>query len=86
MLALRRYKNMKGYWPQSLHEIKPMVTEDVLIDPQNNGSFVYKRTDEDFILYSRGKNNIDEAGNKTDADDWPIWPRLISQVNEKKAM
>jgi hypothetical protein len=86
VLALRRYKNMKGHWPQSLHEIKPMVTEDVLIDPQNNGSFVYKRTDKDFILYSRGRNNIDEAGNKIDADDWPIWLPKIPQTNKKKSI
>ncbi len=87
VLALRRYKNKNGHWPQSLYEIKPMVTEDALIDPQNNGSFVYKHTDEDFILYSRGKNNIDEAGSKIDgADDWPIWPRQIPQANKKKSM
>ncbi|MHC4533639.1 MAG: hypothetical protein ACYS6K_06785, partial [Planctomycetota bacterium] len=86
VLALRRYKNMKGNWPQSLHEINSMVTEDVLIDPQNNGSFVYKRTDKDFILYSRGKNNIDEAGSRIDADDWRIWPPKIPQANKKKSM
>ncbi len=73
VLALRRYKNINGHWPQNLNEIKPMITEYLLIDPINNGSFVYKRTDKDFILYSRGKNNIDENGNRTNADDWPIW-------------
>ena len=87
MVALRRYKNIKGHWPQSLYEIKPMVVEDVLTDPQNNGLFVYKLTDDGFTLYSKGKNNIDEAGRKKDgADDWPIWPRQIPQDNKKKSM
>ena len=74
MIALRRYKNEHGHWHQTLERIKPWVAEDVLIDPHNNGPFVYKLTNDGFILYSKGKNNIDEGGRKKDgADDWPIW-------------
>ena len=47
----------------------------------NDGSFVYKRTDDNFILYSKGKNNIDEDGQvkiaKPDGsrtDDFIFWP------------
>lgn len=74
LIALRRYKNKTGSWPQTLDRIKSQVTEDVLIDPQNKGPFVYKLTDDGFILYSKGKNNLDEGGRKKDGvDDWPIW-------------
>jgi len=72
IVALRRYKNKSGSWPVSLDEVKSSAAEEVFIDPINGGSFVYKLDTEDFILYSKGENNIDE-NNRDDSDDWPIW-------------
>ena len=81
IIALRRYKNRYGNWPETLEDIKPLAPAKVFVDPFNNGPFVYKLTEEKFTLYSRGKNNIDEAGRYKRAadeehkpDDWPIWP------------
>jgi hypothetical protein len=78
MVALRRYKNENGHWPQTLDHIKPRVTEEILTDPHTNGPFVYKLTDDGFILYSKGENNIDEGGqSKFAPDDIAIWPLQI---------
>ncbi len=86
IIALRRYKNRKGRWPESLDDIKSLAPAEIFVDPFNNGSFVYKLTDDSFILYSRGKNNIDEKGwYKDGADDWPIWPHKSRKTKEKKA-
>lgn len=75
LIALRRYKNKAGRWPQSLDQIKSSLSKEILTDPHNNGSFVYKLTDEGFKLYSKGPDNIDQDGRyKQGADDWPIWP------------
>jgi len=75
LIALRRYKNKNSRWPQTLSEIQSFVPAEILIDPYNNGSFVYKLTDNNFELYSKGKNNIDEDGKyRRGLDDWPIWP------------
>jgi len=75
LIALKRYKNKTGNWPQSLDEIKSSLRVEVLTDPRNNGAFVYKLTEDSFELYSIGKNNIDENGKyKRGPDDWPIWP------------
>jgi hypothetical protein len=91
LIALRRYRNQNGQWPDSLEEIKPLIRQqEILIDPMNNGSFVYKLTEDGFTLYSKGLNNIDEDGKrdgcdgKTGADDWPIWPTIIKQKSESK--
>jgi len=75
-VALRRYRNATGCWPESLDEIKPSLSREILTDPFNKGPFVYKPSGETFILYSKGENNIDEDGrHKSDGpDDWPIWP------------
>jgi hypothetical protein len=87
-IALRRYKNKSGQWPGSLDEVKSSAAEEIFVDPLNGGSFVYKLTDGNFELYSRGKNNIDEnglynstcdpngRGCKVKEDDWPIWPPM----------
>ena len=82
LVALRQYKNKNGNWPEKLAEIKPfLIDEDILIDPQNKGSFVYKLKDNGFILYSIGLNKIDENGQKKDpADDRQIWPLQAPQT------
>jgi tetratricopeptide (TPR) repeat protein len=75
LIALHRFKKKTVHWPESLDYIKPLVKQNILIDPQNNGPFVYKLTDNGFTLHSIGINNIDEAGRyRNGADDRPIWP------------
>jgi hypothetical protein len=87
-IALRRYRNKNGHWPQTLEAIKPLVPAVNFIDPINGGSFVYKLTEENFTLYSKGKNNIDEDGklsSDSGADDWTIWPPASRKTkNEQK--
>jgi len=81
MIALGRYKNKNGHWPESLDKVKSFAPAEVFVDPICGGSFVYRRTDDEFTLYSKGKNGIDDGGErdkygqpKTGADDWRIWP------------
>ncbi len=76
IVALRRYKNKNGNWPQSLDDIKPLALEEIFVDPINGSSFIYKLTDENFTLYSKGENGIDDRGlydEETGADDQLIW-------------
>ena len=91
IIALRRYKNKNGNWPESLDEIKLFTLEEIFVDPISRSSFMYKFTDDNFKLYSKGKNNIDEDGKrdrrgdqKTGADDWLIWPQRSSKTQGKK--
>jgi hypothetical protein len=98
IIALRRYKNKTGQWPESFDDIKSIEPEEILIDPINGDSFVYKLTEENFTLYSKGKNNIDEGGlrritvdpnefkwPKTEEDDRLIWPRKTRKTKNEKA-
>lgn len=66
-IALRRYKNQNGNWPESLDEVRSLAAEEIFVDPTNGGPFIYKLTDKNFTLYSRGKY-------RDGFDDWPIWP------------
>ncbi len=88
MVALRRYKNEHGRWPETLDGIKDLVPEEIFIDPINGGSFVYKLAEENFTLYSKGKNNIDNGGirdKESGADDWLIWPTTTRKSKKEKA-
>jgi hypothetical protein len=81
LIALRRYKNKNGRWPVNLNDVKSMAPAEIFVDPINGGDFVYEITEENFRLYSKGKNGIDEDGEYS--SDWPepakpddiaIWP------------
>jgi len=89
LIALRRYKNENGYWPESLDDIRSQVQGELFIDPVNGNSYVYKIADDGFTLYSKGKNNIDEGGDKrtkksdgTETDDMLIWPSELPKSKE----
>ena len=84
MIGLRRYKNKNGHWPESLDDIKSLAPAEIFVDPVNDDSFVYKLTEENFTLYSKGKNNIDENGEYQDgADDRLIWPPWTTKAKEE---
>ncbi|MFA5252434.1 MAG: hypothetical protein WC454_07605 [Phycisphaerae bacterium] len=88
IIAMRRYKNTTSHWPEKLEDIKNSVPPEILVDPFNGDSFVYKRTEENFTLYSKGKNGIDEEGrlNNNGCDDLVIWPikHKVSKQQEQK--
>ena len=86
LIDLRRYKDLNGKWPENLEQIKNLESPETFTDPINNGSFVYKLTEDNFTLYSKGENGINENGQyntkwdpnnleiKTLEDDRLIWP------------
>jgi hypothetical protein len=85
LIALRRYKDKNGVWPESLDDIKSLSNEKNFIDPVNDQSFAYKLIGDSFTLYSKGENGIDDNGErffeyssdanqiKKTADDIKIW-------------
>ncbi len=94
MIELRRYKNKHGRWPETLDGIKAFGPTEVFVDPISGDSFVYKLADDTFKLYSKGKNKIDEDGQRNvtfdpntyesieHEDDRLFWPP--NKMPEKK--
>ncbi len=85
VLGLRQYRNANGQWPESLDQIAGLVPPEALRDPTNEGPFVYVRDGDDFRLYSKGVNGIDEDGrggywtlSTTKDDDIPLWPPPVA--------
>jgi hypothetical protein len=74
LAGLRRYRDANGRWPDSLDDLKPIVHDGVTIDPYTEKPFVYRVAGDEFCLYARGRNGIDDGGMSTgQADDRPIW-------------
>ncbi len=63
VLAIIRYKQDKGQYPQGLDELKQAgYIKEVPTDPFSDKPLVYKKTDDNFILYSVGLNFKDDGG------------------------
>jgi hypothetical protein len=91
IIVLKRYKDKTGHWPESLDVISAQLPDGTLVDPMNNGAFVYYPAMDSFVLYSRGQNDKDEydrllrryADDPNDIDyslsrpdDIGIWPYI----------
>ncbi|MBM4103324.1 MAG: hypothetical protein FJ263_04625 [Planctomycetes bacterium] len=87
LFALRNYKDAGGRWPGVLDEIKTALPAEAWIDPFTQLPFIYKVKDCNFLLYSVGRNKIDEKGkpkpscrdgsceiDHSGSDDILIWP------------
>ena len=76
LIALKRYHLANQVYPDSLEQIEGLPAL-ALIDTVNDRAFVYKKTGDDFLLYSTGRNKIDDGGTKMPAlnfDDVRAWP------------
>ncbi len=93
VLALLQYKNDKGEFPDEFDEIvKTGFLDKLPKDPYSNKPMVYMKNNKgNFILYSVGRNLIDDGGKmgtdsqgrkqrlNTDNGDWIYWPITESQ-------
>jgi len=62
-LALLRYKADEGQLPENLDELVASgYLKKLPMDPYSDGSLVYRKIDEDFVLYSLGADFDDDGG------------------------
>ena len=68
VVALMRYREANGRYPDSLESLKPMYLKTLPRDPYGPGTFSYKKVGNDFTLYSLGENLKDDGG----VYDWAL--------------
>jgi hypothetical protein len=77
LIELRRFFLQQGRWPQGLQEVAVLSSASMLTDPVSGVPFVYRRTGEEFELYSLGENRQDDEGIQNlreGKDDRLYWP------------
>ncbi len=63
IIAAHRYKNDKGIFPDDLNELVAAgYLNDLPIDSFSDKPLIYRKTGDDFILYSVGRNFADDGG------------------------
>ena len=70
-IALKRYKQTHGQYPDTLQQLISGDFKALPCDPFNGEPFHYKKEREGFLLYSVGQNRVDDggiSGSKMDGD------------------
>ena len=76
-LALYRAEN--GQYPEKLAALVPKFLPSLPTDPFSTGTFLYRRTDDGYVIYSVGPNGQDDRGEELGseivpaADDIALW-------------
>lgn len=66
-LALLCHRDDHGAWPDRLDALVPDYLPEVPLDPLAGQPLVYRRTDDDYLLYSVGTDRQDDGGKFGDA-------------------
>ena len=72
---VKAYRQQHGAYPDSLDALD---AGNVIVDPFTGSGFAYRRTGDDFTLYSLGSNGVDDGGvhdRRGDTNDLVYWPR-----------
>ena len=94
ILALKRWRLEKNAYPVTLGELVGAgYLKELPIDPYSDKPLIYRRTDDDFVLYSVGPNFTDDGGEPgkdrlgqvrswRDNGDTLFWPMLEAKANK----
>ncbi|MCI0492137.1 MAG: hypothetical protein L0Z07_04280, partial [Planctomycetes bacterium] len=81
--ALAVYRAEHGAYPEKLDELAPGVLGELPVDLYNAKPFVYKRTDDGYLLYSAGENGTDDGGSH---EQWEILEgRSLNDLDDAEA-
>ncbi|MHC4521250.1 MAG: hypothetical protein ACYTAS_21860 [Planctomycetota bacterium] len=76
VLAIKRWRKEHGQYPETLDQLVGSGSlEPLPLDPYSDTTLIYRRTVDDFVLYSRGRNLKDDGGVSeiNPKTPWEIW-------------
>lgn len=85
MIALRLYQKHNSKWPETLDEIKSLLPKEYFTDKINNSTFIYRFSGNNFVLYSKGTDNIDN-NYQNSSDDFVFWDPSETYTIEKQTI
>ncbi|HYW79334.1 MAG TPA: hypothetical protein VE890_07130, partial [Thermoguttaceae bacterium] len=66
---IRCYRLETGELPDTLADLMPDYLSEVPEDPFSSSPLIYRRAGDEYVLYSVGKDGIDDGGPPTDSGD-----------------
>jgi len=63
-LALEACRDRTGSYPDSIEALVPGILPELPVDPFSGKNFLYRLTDKEVLIYSVGKNGVDDSGLK----------------------
>ena len=87
ILAISRYRHEKGHLPEKLDIlVEDGYLQELPCDPYSDGPLVYRRMEDDFILYSVWGDFKDDGGKHVawwprKTDDFVFWPAQKAALN-----
>ncbi len=84
-VALAAYRADLGRFPESLDALSPKYLEKIPGDLFSGKPLIYRVTEDGYLLYSVGVNEIDEEGRWTDDEPRGDDPRIRIPVREPRA-
>ncbi len=98
-IALKRFQQANGHWPEKLSELVPQFISSVPLDAIDGQPLRYRRNaDGTYLLYSVGDNGVDDGGDPSlpagststtfnwtnpKARDW-VWPQPATAAEIEK--
>jgi len=77
-MACKIYRDLNGDFPEELSELSPEILEEIPMDPFTGKSYVYRKEDSGFMVYSVGSNQRDDGGKGT----WQITQMVMEKDDD----
>ncbi len=68
-LALEACQDRTGSYPESIEALVPDILPELPVDPFSGKDLLYRLTDEELVVYSVGKNGVDDGGLKEEVGE-----------------
>jgi len=68
-LAIRSYQLERGELPDTLADLMPEYLPAVREDPFSGKALIYRRNEDGYVLYSVGKDGVDDGGHRAESED-----------------
>jgi hypothetical protein len=69
-LSLQHDREIHGVYPEVLEDLTPDLINEIPQDPLSGKPYVYRRQNDDFVLYSVSANGVDDGALPNYENDW----------------
>ena len=83
MIALQIHRRLHGAYPETLDALAPDILPEIPVDSLSGGAFVYRLDGDGYLLYSMGRDGIDDSAGITGPIDPAAPPPSMRYQNTR---